>query len=216
MSTAPQKLPLTAAEYLAGELVAQQKHEYVAGTAYAMSGASVRHNRIATNVTGTLYSQLRGQPCQVFNSDMKIRIRSDRPLRFYYPDASVVCHPNPDTDLFQDRPVLVVEVLSQSTRRVDELEKHAVYLGIPSLRGYLLLEQDRPVAVLYRHGPDGFIREDYAGEEAKIDLPEINCQLRLAEAYANVTFPTTPGEYPTTGEESADYGSDDDETPAST
>ncbi len=202
MSTAPQKLPLTAAEYLAGELVAQQKHEYVDGTAYAMSGASVRHNRIATNVTGTLHAQLPGQPCQVFNSDMKIRIRPNQPLRFYYPDASVVGRPNPDADLFQDHPVLVVEVLSESTRRFDELEKHAAYLGMPSLQGYLLLEQDRPAAVLYRRGPDGFVREDYAGPEATIDLPEIGCQLHLADAYANVTFPTTPGEYPTTGEES--------------
>ncbi len=189
MSTAPQKQPIRVADYLSGELISRQKHEFVDGTVYAMSGASARHNRIATNVTISLGSQLRGKPCEVFNSDMKIRVRQSRSVQFYYPDLSVVCRPNPDTDLFQDHPVIVVEVLSDSTRRVDEFEKREAYLTINSLNCYLLLEQDNPCGVLYRRGENGFEREDYVGIDTVIALPEIQCELQFAEAYANVTFP---------------------------
>lgn len=189
MSTAPKQLPISVDEYLSGELISEQKHEYVDGKVYAISGASARHNRIATNVTGIIYSQLKGKPCQVFNSDMKIRIRQSRSVKFYYPDLSVICQPNPDTDLFQDQPVLVAEVLSDSTRRIDEHEKLDAYLTINSLNVYLLLEQDVPSAVLYRRGENGFQREEYTGIDAVIPLEEIGCLLNLAEAYENLTFP---------------------------
>ncbi|HAC90556.1 MAG TPA: Uma2 family endonuclease [Planctomycetaceae bacterium] len=189
MSTAPHKQPIPVSDYLSGELIAVQKHEYVDGTVYAMTGATTRHNRIATNATGTIYSQLRKNPCQVFNSDMKIRVRQSRSVRFYYPDLSVVCQPNPDSDLFQDHPAVIVEVLSDSTRRVDEYEKREAYLTINSLNCYLMLEQDRPAAIVYRRGENGFQREDYEGLETVINLGEIGCQLSLNEVYDNVTFP---------------------------
>jgi len=72
---------------------------------------------------GALYSQLRGKRCQVFNSDMKTRVRLSRSTRFYYPDLSVVCQPNGGDETYQDNPVVIVEVISESTRRVDEYEK---------------------------------------------------------------------------------------------
>ena len=189
MSTASSKQPITVSEYLSGELIADQKHEYVDGTVYAMTGASARHNRIATNATGAIYSQLRRKSCQVFNSDMKIRVRQSRSVRFYYPDLSVVCQPNPDADLFQDNPVVIVEVLSNSTRRADEYEKREAYLTINSLSCYLMLEQDCPAVVVYRRGENGFQREDYEGLDTVIALSEIGCQLSLGEVYENVTFP---------------------------
>lgn len=153
-----------------------------------MVGASARHNRIPTNVTVSIGAQLRGKPCEAFNSDMKIRVRLTHSVRFYYPDLSVVCQPNPDVDLFQDQPVVVVEVLSESTRRVDEYEKREACLTINSLSCYLLLEQDNPMAVLYRRGDNGFEREYYQGLDAVIRLPEIGCDLKLGEAFTNVSF----------------------------
>ena len=104
-------------DYLDGERLVNRKHEYVEGFVYAMAGASNAHNRIATNATGSLYSQLRGKDCQVFNSDTKIRIRFSQGTRFYYPDASVVCLPNASDESFQDAPVIILEVISASTRR---------------------------------------------------------------------------------------------------
>src|SRR4051812_49553398 len=120
MSTAERLGTISVEDYLAGELRSRVKHEYVAGTVYAMAGAANAHNMIATNLLGTLYARLDGQVCQPFNSDTKIRIRLPTHVRFYYPDVSVVCRPNPQTDSFQDEPVVVVEVLSQRTRRLDE------------------------------------------------------------------------------------------------
>jgi len=86
MSTARQKQPISIADYLNGESTSPIKHELVDGVVYAMAGATANHNRIATNATGALYSQLRGKRCQVFNSDMKVRVRLTRNTRFYYPD----------------------------------------------------------------------------------------------------------------------------------
>src|SRR5579871_3977491 len=104
-------------DYLAGELIAPVKHEYVGGEVYAMSGARNLHNRIAGNIYFSTRNSLSGKPCLPLNSDTKIRIRSVTPDRFYYPDTSIVCQPNPDRDSFQDNPVVLFEVLSKNTRR---------------------------------------------------------------------------------------------------
>jgi Uma2 family endonuclease len=120
MSTARHQHPISVTDYLEGENLASTKHESVDGVVYAMAGATVTHNRIATNATGALYSQLRGQRCQAFNSDMKVRIRQSHSTRFYYPDLSVVCQPNLGDQTFQDNPVVIVEVISESTRRVGD------------------------------------------------------------------------------------------------
>src|SRR5713226_6327466 len=109
--------------YLEGELVSSIKHEYVDGRVYAMAGARIVHNDIAVNTITALRVRLRGGRCRPQNSDTKIRIRSQRRQRFYYPDASVVCRSNCHHDSFQDKPVVVAEVLSKSTRRLDEGEK---------------------------------------------------------------------------------------------
>lgn len=120
MSTAFRFQPISVHDYLLGEQASQHKHEYVHGVVYAMAGGSVQHSRIASNATVSLGMQLRGQRCQVFNSDIKIRVRMSQGTRFYYPDMSVVCQPNADTDSFHDAPVVIVEVVSESTRRTDQ------------------------------------------------------------------------------------------------
>lgn len=175
-------------DYLAGELVSPIKHEYIGGTVHAMAGAGNRHNTIAVNITGELRTRLKGRPCQPFNSDTKIHIRLPTHTRYYYPDALVVCRSNPDTDSFQDDPVVVVEVLSHSTRRLDDGEKRDGYLTIPSLRVYLLVEQDEATVVAYRRTEQGFVRELYAGRDAVLPLPEIGIDLPLSEIYERVEF----------------------------
>lgn len=138
------QLPLvTVEEYLAQELVSDTKHEYLGGVIYGMSGGRNRHNKISTNISGTLWARLRGRRCQPYNSDTKIRIRLSNHVRFYYPDVSVICRPNRADETFQDEPVVIVEVLSQSTRRLDEGEKKDAYLSIPTLAVYILVEQDK-------------------------------------------------------------------------
>src|SRR5437660_7526398 len=100
--SAAKKLNLISVEdYLNGELASPVKHEYLGGVVYAMAGARNVHNLIATNTIVGLGARLRGCPCRPFNSDTKIRVRLPTHLRFYYPDASVICRPNPQTDSFQ-------------------------------------------------------------------------------------------------------------------
>jgi Uma2 family endonuclease len=188
MSTAPLYNPISVRDYLAGELIARRKHEYVDGVVYAMAGATNTHKRIATNATGILHSQLSGRRCQVFNSDTKVRVQQSRGTRFYYPDLSVICRLNPADDTFQDAPVVIVEVVSPSTRRIDEYEKREAYLSIDSLCVYVLVEQSTAAALVYRRGDSGFERETYFGLDATIALPEIKCQLRLADLFENVEF----------------------------
>jgi Uma2 family endonuclease len=193
--TAAEKLHLISVEdYLAGELVSPVKHEYLGGVVYAMAGARNVHNLIASNVLGTLHGRLRGNPCRPYNSDTKIRVRLPTHLRFYYPDVSVICRPNPPTDSFQDEPAVIVEVLSRKTRRTDEGEKKDAYLTIPSLSVYLLVEQDMAAVVAHRRTEQGFVREVYQGLEAVIPLGEIATELPLAEIYEAVTFAPEPAD----------------------
>lgn len=194
MSAARKLNRLSIEDYLAGELVSPIKHEYLGGVVYAMAGARNVHNLIATNALGTLHARLRGGPCRPYNSDTKIRIRLPTEVRFYYPDVSVICRPNPPTDSFQDDPAVLVEVLSKSTRRVDEGEKKDVYVTIPSLAVYLLVEQETAAVVAFRRTAQGFVREEYQGLGAVVPLGEIGTTLPLAELYEAVQFEAEPSE----------------------
>ena len=187
--TAAKKLSLiSVGDYLSGELISTVKHEYLGGFVYAMAGARNNHNTIAGNIFAGLHQRLRGRRCRPCNSDTKIRIRLPSQLRFYYPDVSVTCRPNPPTDSFQDDPILIVEVLTPKTRRIDEGEKREAYLKIPSLCVYLLVEQDAPLIVALRRHEQGFVREVYEGLDAVIPLSEIETVLPLAEVFETVEF----------------------------
>ncbi|MEQ8846636.1 Uma2 family endonuclease [Botrimarina sp.] len=198
--TAAEQLPLlTVDEYLPMELAAETRHEYIGGYVHAMAGANNLHNRVAGNVLITLGSQLTGKPCEAFNSDTKVRIRTIGATRFYYPDAMVVCEPNSDDAVFQDRPVVIVEVLSETTRRTDETEKRDAYLTIPSLAAYLLVETERPAVAVYRRrsegaGVDSFEAQLYQGAGAVVPLPEIEAELALEAVYRRVTFSEKPAD----------------------
>ena len=194
MSAAAKPQPTTVDEYLAGEIAAEVKHEYLGGYIYAMAGGTNAHNRIASNVLGALHAALRGQSCAPFNSDTKIRLKLPAQVRFYYPDVSVICDPNSPDDTFQDQPVVIVEVLSRGTRRVDHGEKKDAYLSIPSLSVYLLVEQECPVVTAYRRTEQGFIEEIFADLSATIPLPEVGGHLRLSEIYERVEFVREPDE----------------------
>src|SRR6266436_1018940 len=106
---AAKKLKLVSvADYLDGEFDSPVKHEYLGGFVYTRAGARNVHNVIASNVLGAMYMGLRGKRCQPFNSDTKIRLRLPTHVRFYYPDVSVICRPNPPHESFQDEPAVIV------------------------------------------------------------------------------------------------------------
>ena len=195
--TAAKRLALVSVdEYLAGELVSEVRHEYLAGRVYAMAGGRTVHNRVAGAFFGSMYTQLRGKPCEPFNSDMKVRICFPTHTRFYYPDGMVVCEPNLPESPFQDKPVVIAEVISGSTRRIDEGEKQEAYFSIPTLTAYLLVETNRPRVVVHRrsHPQEVFVPEEYEGLDAVIPLPAIGAELRLNDLYARVEFGTQESE----------------------
>lgn len=175
-------------EYLEDELSAPIKREYVGGFVYARAERPNVHNTIAGAFLGAVGSHLRGKPCQPFNSDTKVRVRLPTQTRFYYPDGMIVCDPNPADDTFQDRPVVVAEVLSDATRRIDEGEKRDAYLTIPTLSVYLLIESDRPRVVAYGRTDAGFVPHADEGLDASIPLDEVGVTLSLAELYDRVDF----------------------------
>ncbi len=192
MSAAERLNLVSVKDYLAGELASTVKNEYVGGVVYAMADTRNMHNHIAGNTFGALYVRLRGRPCQPFNSDTKIRVQLPEHVRFYYPDASVTCRPNPDSDSFQGQPVVVVEVLSRRTRRVDVGEKRYAYLTIPSLSVYMLIEQETAAVVAFCRTATGFVREVYQGLDAVVPLGEIGIDFPLAYVYENVELGPEP------------------------
>lgn len=193
MTSAQRLSQISVEDYLAGEVHARLKHEYIAGMVYAMAGGTYAHNLIASNVLGELHSQLKGKPCRALNSDSKVRIQTNTQTRFYYPDASVVCADNILQGSFQDKPTLIVEVLSEMTRRTDEGEKLDTYQTISALMVYVMFRQDSAGAVVYRRCGTEFQREVYADHAAIIRLPEIDADLRFSSVYDEVNFVSESG-----------------------
>ena len=176
-------------DYLAGELVSEVKHEYFAGVAYAMAGGTNRHRDIATNCTGLLHAALRGKKCRASNSDAKVRVQFVTGNRYYYPDAMIVCHPNAPDDTYEESPAVIFEVLSPSTWRIDTGERREAYLTLASLDVYVILDQDAPIATIYRRNEQGgFEKETLEGLADAIDLPTVGVSLPLADVYERVEF----------------------------
>jgi Uma2 family endonuclease len=189
MSTAEQPNLVSLEDYLSAEETSESKSEYVNGWLRAMSGGSLAHSQIKTGVLGYLWQSLRGQACSPLDSDTKLRIRSGLSTKFYYSDAMVVCEDRLLNVNYQDHPVLVVEVLSKSTRTIDLDEKMSAYLGIDSLEVYLIFEQDKPMAICMRRTEGGFLREVHEGMSAVIALPFLRVSLPFSEVYSRVEFP---------------------------
>lgn len=190
MTVALSPSPVSIEAFLTGEEVSEVKHEYLGGVVHAMAEKTNDHVTISANALGSLGGSLRGKPCRAFGSDAKIRIEFPDQTRFYYPDAQVVCEPNSGTDHFQDRPAVIIEVLSESTRRTDLGEKRDAYLSIPSLKVLILAESTRLYVLVYRRRPSGgFAPEDYSGMRETILLPEIGALLPLADLYDRIEFP---------------------------
>lgn len=176
-------------EYLEGEIVSEIRHEYLGGAVHAMSGGTVDHSAVAANLLGILFAELKGKPCRAFTSDMKVRLDLADHTRFYYPDVQVVCDSRSGDSHYQDRPVVVVEVLSESTRRTDLGEKRDAYLTIPSLKVLLFVESEAATALVLRRKPSGgFAEEFYSGTDAVIQLPEIEASIPLADVFSGIVF----------------------------
>lgn len=180
----------TPEEYLALERHAEFKSEYIDGEIVAMTGATIRHNAIAGSFLVALYTRLRGGPCRVSGSDLRVQIAGGR--RYVYPDLLAYCGDPKTSDASLDtltNPVLIVEVLSPSTEAYDRGEKFAYYRSIESLQEYVLVAQDRAMVERFvRHG-DLWVFSAFSGLDAEVELTSVGCTVPLREIYENVEFP---------------------------
>jgi len=137
-------------EYLAFEKTSAEKHEFYKDEIFAMSGAGPRHNVIFSNLFGELVIKLKGNPCKPYGSDLRIHIPENS--LFTYPDISVICGDiitselDPDTAI---QPVILVEILSPSTRNYDRGDKFKLYRDIPTLKEYVLIDSESILAEVY-------------------------------------------------------------------
>ena len=184
-------------DYMAWEAEQTERHEYLDGEVFAMDGARDAHNTIALNIGTHLRNHLRGTPCRAFIADMKLRVEAADAV--FYPDLMVTCDPRdrgPDADTAKRHPILLVEVLSESTAAYDRGLKFERYRLIDTLREVLLVEQDRPHLDLFRRETDGrWVLESF-GPEGTLTLASLNLELPLATLYEDVEF-ATAGTLPT-------------------
>jgi Uma2 family endonuclease len=187
MSTLP-KTFITPEEYLGLERKAEFRSEYHDGKIYAMSGGSIRHDRILTKLCGLLDRHLNGGKCEWYSANMRVLVESSG--LYTYPDLSVTCGEPHFADLHIDtltNPTLLVEVLSPSAEAYDRGRKAAMYRKIPSLQELLLVSQESYEVELYRRAPDGtWSLLEAEGLEATIHLASIGYTLRLSELYERV------------------------------
>ena len=184
----PQRVSISISEYLASESISARKHEYVDGETYAMSGASLRHNQIASNIQGRAWhAAQRTDSCLVFGSDMKLFVETRNSV--YYPDLTVSCDPADRNDQYLARPCFIVEVLSPSTASIDRREKRTSYETLPSLREYVIVDQDRMrVQVYSRHAGVWLVRLLSQPDDTVV-ASCLNLTMTLEQIYDGVQFP---------------------------
>ena len=189
MSALP-KPYLTIEEYIELDKNSEERFEYFNGEIFSMAGGTPNHTRIARNVCNRLTQRLGDRDCEVFPSDMRIKVPADAPYR--YPDVSAVCGKQ-NYEMFQGlemltNPVLLVEVLSPSTAAYDLDAKFTAYQSIPSFCEYLVIAQDRPHVIRHVRQPQGWLRTEVNGLQNEVTLESLEVALPLSEIYARVQF----------------------------
>lgn len=174
-------------EFLAGELQSTDRHEYLGGSVYAMAGASTTHNKIAGNVFASLRGHLRGRPCEVFISDVKLRLRISEEDVFYYPDLMVACDSRDTDAYFKSFPKVLIEILSPQTEKTDRREKFLSYLQIQSLEEYVLLAQDKTEVTVFRRA-NKWQAEIFQKPDEQLRLPSLSFGLSLNQIYEGIKF----------------------------
>lgn len=168
-------------EYLQGELASEIKHEYIDGHAYAMAGASTNHGRIASNLARELGQHLKDLPCDVLIADFKVNVNR---CKFFYPDVVVICNHDNGDDYYTEKPLLIVEVLSNSTQRKDRTLKRLAYQSLPSLQEYVLIEQDFVEVEVSRRSAHWDSRHYFLGDEVYFE--SLDLTLSVTEIYRRV------------------------------
>ncbi|MBN2887189.1 MAG: Uma2 family endonuclease [Chromatiaceae bacterium] len=186
MSALAEQIPFDAESYLAWEREQHVKHEYQHGEVYAMVGARQEHVLVSGNFYSALKQRLRGGPCRVYVSDMKLRVAAAD--AFYYPDVMVSCDARDHAAMhYLEHPTLVVEVLSPGTSAFDRGEKARNYRLLPALRDYVLVDiEARSLEVYWRTEQGDWVLRDCRPEEGICRFASLNVSLSFAEIFEDV------------------------------
>ncbi len=179
---------MTAAQYLEAEKAAKYRSEFIQGEVYAMAGASDAHVTLTGNLSALLHSKLRGSGCKSYSSDMKLRIGEDE--TYFYPDLMVSCDTEDRKRKYSKlNPILLVEVLSDTTEAYDRGGKFAWYRQLNSLQEYVLVDQNRFRVELFRRNKhDRWELFTFEGEQAELELLSVDLRCTVAELYEDVDF----------------------------
>jgi Uma2 family endonuclease len=185
MSTTHPTSSLDPQAYLDWEKDQTEKHEYINGEIYAMVGARDTHVTVAGNVFALLREHLRGGPCRVYISDMKLSV--EKANAFFYPDVFVTCDPRDRaTDYYKSYPVLVVEVLSDTTAAFDRGRKFAIYRQLTTLQEYVLIDPDSFTVDCFRRDETGrWVLYAFAGED-EVEFRSVAFQISLADLFESI------------------------------
>jgi len=180
MALKPAQHYISEAEYLAGEMISDIKHELIDGEVYAMAGASRNHNLIISNTVQRLTNHLQNSPCATFSSDLKIKAAAN----FFYPDVMVVCADENGDEYYTEKPTIIVEVLSKATRRMDKTIKLNAYKALPSLQEYVLIEQDHVEVEVFKRSTNWSSAHYFLGDS--LTLESIDLTVTVSDLYQRV------------------------------
>jgi len=198
MSTAEKRL-LTAEEYLAFEATTDVRHEFHDGEMFAMGGGTLWHNLIKDNCAHSIRKRIEGRGCRVVTSDQRVKV--DATGLYTYPDVVVFCGAATMEDGIHHtltNPLLIVEVLSESTEKYDRGIKFGHYRRLATLREYMLVAQDRLSVEVFLRQPgetdpegngDNWMLSTAAAPNSSIHLGTLGISVPLAELYDGVEFP---------------------------
>jgi Uma2 family endonuclease len=179
--------PMSLQEFLAWEEVQELRYEFNGYEPVAMAGGTAEHDAISMNIAAALVTRLRGKPCRARGSNLKVEVMG----RIRYPDAYVTCKPLVPGAKKTSDPVVIFEVLSESTADTDKVEKNREYRNIDTLTHYVMLEQDRIGGeVLERRGGEWV--SEIVGADAILRFPEIGIEIPLLELYDGLNLQEKP------------------------
>jgi Uma2 family endonuclease len=196
MVALPDRILMTAAEYLTWEPTQEERYEYWDGEVVAMSGGTRNHNRISGNFFRLLddallesrSERLRQRACDVYIADVKVQVEPGQ--KYFYPDVVVTCDERDDDTQFVQFPCLIIEVLSPSTEAIDRGAKFARYRQFTSLQEYVLVQADRPIVEVFRRNDRGqWVLSEYNLEDSLL-LESIGVEIAISELYRQVQFET--------------------------
>ncbi len=175
---------MTVDQFLVWEERQELRYEFDGFQPIAMTGGTAAHAAIQRNLIMALGNGLRDSPCQPYGSELKIRVAE----RIRYPDAFVVCTPVPPRAKVVSDPVVIFEVVSESSVTTDFVMKNAEYRATPSVQRYVVLQQTKAAAAVFSRKGDDWVTNLLAGEDAVLRMPEIGIDIPLSEIYRRVEF----------------------------